>query len=81
MALRKPTSTTVSRPDELLAVLIGLYEAVLALQNPAPSSSSIVNLGALQIDPGIPPQGTVYEYTINGSLKCRTRTGTYVLAA
>jgi len=81
MALRKPTSTTVGRPDELLTVLIGLYEAVLALQNPPPSSSSIVNLGAIAIDPDLPPVGTVYEYTINGSLKCRTRTAIYVLAA
>lgn len=78
MSLRKPTSETATNPAQLLTVLVGLYEAIAALQ--AVQNSSIKLLGAVPKDPGKPPVGTVYLYTIAGSLYARTTTAAYQLA-
>lgn len=80
-SLRKPTTDTVQDPQLLLPVLLGLYEAIVAIQSARPAVTSIIDLGALKADPSVPPVGFVYEYTIAGSLKVRTRTAIYVVAA
>lgn len=78
--LRKPNASSVSNQAEALTILVAFYDAIVALQNAVPATTSIINLGALTKDPGLPPLGKVFEYTIAGSLKVRTRTGIYVVA-
>lgn len=79
VSLRKPDAGTVKNTDQLLTVLVGLYEGVQALQ--AAQNTSIRLLGALAADPAMPPAGVVFIYTLAGSLKARTATGITVLAA
>lgn len=79
-SLIKPDAASLSDPKQALLIVLRLFEAVSTLQNAA-SASSIIVLGALTVDPGVPPFGKVYEYTIGGSLKVRTATNIYVLAA
>lgn len=78
--LRKPTAESLAKPDQLLAIIMALFENVLSLVA-ASEKSSIVDLGALTADPGVPPLGVVYQYTLNGSLYVRTRTGATLVAA
>lgn len=78
--LVKPTAEALKDPEQALRITLRLYEAVQALQNAA-TSSSIVNLGARTTDPGPPPTGVVYQYTIGGSYYVRTATAPYLVAA
>jgi hypothetical protein len=78
-SLIKPSGEALADPEQALLILMRLYEAVDAIQKVA-AALSVVNLGALTADPGAPPPGKVYTYTIKGSLYARTATAPYLLA-
>lgn len=78
-SLIKPSADSLSDPRQALSIVLKLYDALIELQQQA-AKSSIINLGARSEDPGKPPPGVVYEYTLNGSLKVRTATAAYVVA-
>lgn len=78
--LRKPTAEAVAKPDVLLALLMSFFEALQETQKAA-QAARVVDLGAQTGDPGAPPSGVVYLYTVSGSLWARTATAPTLLAA
>lgn len=76
--LPKPTEAVIADPEQLLTMLVKFWQVLSAQQA---TSSAIVNLGAVQGDPPVPPKGSIYEYVLNGSFKIRTATNIYVVAA
>lgn len=65
----KPDGGTVRDP---LNFMVRVYEAIVELQ--ARTTTPFVFLGSRTADPGPPPAGKVYVYTINGSAYMRTAT-------
>lgn len=76
--LTKPTRDIVANPDQLLTMLVKFWQVLSAQQM---ATSALVNLGAISADPPRPPKGVAYEYVLNGSVKMRTATNIYVVAA
>lgn len=77
--LIKPDARSIANPDQLLVMQLRVWEALSELQAAA-ARSTVIDLGAVTTDPGAPPSGKVYVYTIAGSYYARTATASYQLA-
>ena len=75
--LPKPTAALLADPQAMLTMMVKFWQVLSALQD---VNSTIINLGSMQADPPTPPVGSVYEYTLKGSLKVRTATAIYTVA-
>lgn len=77
--LIKPTAASLKNEEQTLLILLRLYEAVTGLVQAA-ARTAVIDLGARTDDPGVPPTGVVYLYTIGGALYARTAIAPYLLA-
>lgn len=79
-ALVKPTAAALEDPEQLLRIIMRLYDAVTEIQTGA-ARASVMFIVARSVDPGVPPVGKVYVYSWQGALYARTATAPTLLAA